>query len=127
MQVGLESLPVSDTGDGVAHLQLGGRVVTAALGDADVVHVGDQVLACIRAEDVSIQLSRTDAISSQRNQLDATVRGLTTEGPLVRVDLDAGFPLAAYITRPAREDLDLAEGRAVVAVFKGQAVHLIHR
>ena len=118
---------ITDVSDAMARVAVGDRVIAAALGDADDIRVGDQVLACIRAEDVSIQLGRTDAISSQRNQLDATVRALTAEGPLVRVDLDAGFPLAAYITRPAREDLELAEGRSVVAVFKGQAVHLIPR
>jgi molybdate transport system ATP-binding protein len=118
---------ITDISDAMARVAVGERVIAAALGDADDIRVGDQVLACIRAEDVSIQLGRTDAISSQRNQLDATVRALTAEGPLVRVDLDAGFPLAAYITRPAREDLELAEGRSVVAVFKGQAVHLIPR
>ena len=118
---------VADVADAMARVTVGDCVISAALGDTDDIRVGDHVLACIRAEDVSIQLSRTDAISSQRNQLDATVRALTAEGPLVRVDLDAGFPLAAYITRPAREDLELAEGRSVVAVFKGQAVHLIPR
>ena len=118
---------VTDIADAVARLEIGDRVITAALGDADDINVGGHVLACIRAEDVSIQLGRTDAISSQRNQLDATVRALSAEGPLVRVDLDAGFPLAAYITRPAREDLELVEGSTVVAVFKGQAVHLIPR
>jgi molybdate transport system ATP-binding protein len=116
---------VAATGEGVARLELGGRTITASL--VDDLRPGDAVLACIRAEDVSVQLGHTDAISSQRNQLDATVQALTTEGPLVRVDLDAGFPLVAYITRPAREDLDLAPGRSVVAVFKGQAVHLIPR
>ena len=99
--------------------------ITASL--VDDIRPGDAVLACIRAEDVSVQLGHTDTISSQRNQLDATVQALTTEGPLVRVDLDAGFPLAAYITRPARVDLALVPGRTVVAVFKGQAVHLIPR
>jgi molybdate transport system ATP-binding protein len=48
-------------------------------------------------------------------------------GPLVRVDLDATFPLVAYITRPARDDLALVRGTPVVASFKGQSVHLIPR
>jgi molybdate transport system ATP-binding protein len=46
---------------------------------------------------------------------------------LIRVDMDAGFPLASYITRPALEDLEITVGRTVVAVFKAQAVHLIPR
>ena len=118
---------VTATADGVARVSIGGFLITAAVPANEDVRAGDQVLVCIRAEDVSLQVGRADVLSSQRNHLDATVQSLTAEGPLVRVDLDAGFPLAAYITRPAREDLDLAEGRAVVAVFKGQAVHLIPR
>ncbi len=113
--------------DGVATVDLGGATVRASLPEEPPVAAGGTVLACIRAEDVAIQLERTDAISSQRNQLTAVVREVTSEGPLVRVDMDAGFPLASYITRPALEDLDIRVGSAVVAVFKAQAVHLIPR
>ena len=44
-----------------------------------------------------------------------------------RVDLDAGFRLSSYVTRPAREDLGIVEGARLVATFKGQAVHLVPR
>jgi molybdate transport system ATP-binding protein len=114
-------------GDGVATIDLDGATVRASLPQGLSVVAGDLVLACIRAEDVSIQLEHTDAISSQRNQLTSVVRSVTAEGPLVRVDMDAGFPLASYITRPALEDLGVRVGRTVVAVFKAQAVHLIPR
>lgn len=118
---------VADVGHGVARIDIGTQRVVASLGSTESLAVGDPVVACIRAEDVAIQLLHTDTVSSQRNQLDATIRAVTPEGPLVRIDLDAGFPLAAYITRPALEDLDLEAGRRVVAVFKGQAVHLVRR
>ena len=127
--VGVEtthSAIVESIHDGTALLDVAGQRVRAAVDD-DGLGPGDHVLACIRAEDVSLQLGHPDAVSSQRNQVDAVVRAVTVEGPLVRVDLDAGFPLASYVTRPAREDLDLHEGQAVVAVFKGQSVHLIRR
>lgn len=117
---------VMSTSDGVARVQVGGQRLTAATPD-DTLQPGTEVLVCIRAEDVSLQLAHTDSISSQRNQLDATVTSVATEGPLVRVDLDAGFRLTSYITRPAREDLAVSEGARLVAVFKGQAVHLIRR
>jgi molybdate transport system ATP-binding protein len=46
----------------------------------------------------------------------------------VRVELDAGFPLVALITKQSREELSLAEGGRVSASFKATAVHLIaHR
>jgi len=48
-------------------------------------------------------------------------------GPQVRVELDAGFPLVALITKQSLEELGLAEGSPVVASFKATAVHLIPR
>ena len=118
---------ITNLGDGVASIDLGGSTVRASLPEGMAVASGSSVLACVRAEDVSIQLEHTDSISSQRNQLTAVVRSVTAEGPLIRVDMDAGFPLASYITRPALEDLEITVGRTVVAVFKAQAVHLIPR
>jgi molybdate transport system ATP-binding protein len=118
---------ITSLGDGVASIDLGGSTVRASLPEGMAVASGSSVLACVRAEDVSIQLEHTDSISSQRNQLTAVVRSVTAEGPLIRVDMDAGFPLASYITRPALEDLEITVGRTVVAVFKAQAVHLIPR
>jgi len=92
---------------------------------------GDAVLVCIRAEDVALYLGDpapgASHTASPRNRLRATVTGLVVEGPLVRVDLDAGFPLAAYVTRPTREDLGLEPGVAVVAVMKASAIHLVVR
>jgi molybdate transport system ATP-binding protein len=89
--------------------------------------IGTEVLVCIRAEDVSLSVGGEDAISSQRNRLTSRVTNITQDGPLVRVDLDAGFGLSSYITRPALEDLELAPGSIVTASFKGQSVHLIDR
>jgi len=111
----------------------GVRLVAARESDADGADsaqphaIGAEVLVCIRAEDVSLSVGGEDAISSQRNRLTARVTHITQEGPLVRVDLDAGFGLSSYITRPALEDLELAPGSIVTASFKGQSVHLIDR
>jgi molybdopterin-binding protein len=41
--------------------------------------------------------------------------------------MDCGFPLAALVTRQAREELALAEGAPVVAAVKATAIHLITR
>ena len=118
---------IESANDGATVLSLDGTHIRSLTEPGAGVAVGASVLACIRAEDVSVQLERTDAISSQRNQLPAVIASLSVDGPLVRVDMDAGFPLASYITRPALEDLDLKPGSAVVAVFKAQAVHVIPR
>jgi molybdate transport system ATP-binding protein len=65
---------------------------------------------------------------SARNHLRATVSRVRSSGPYVRVELDAGFPLVALITKQSLEDLALVPGASVVATFKATAVHLIpHR
>ncbi|MEZ5362256.1 MAG: TOBE domain-containing protein [Bryobacterales bacterium] len=62
---------------------------------------------------------------SARNHLAARVVELRAEGPLVRVRLDCGFPLAAWITRQSREDLALEPGSKVWALVKAPSVHFI--
>ena len=49
------------------------------------------------------------------------------EGALVRVDLDCGFALSAFITRAALRELNLTEGSKVSAMIKAPAVHLVPR
>lgn len=86
----------------------------------------ESVLVCIRAEEVLLERGVAPATSA-RNRLPARVLATRVEGPLVRVDLDAGFPLAALVTRAAAAELALAEGEEVVAVVKAPAVHLVPR
>jgi molybdate transport system ATP-binding protein len=108
--------------DGLVTMAVGGARLVALAGDlpADA----REVFLCIRAEDV--MLMRADLVqSSPRNRLAATVRALAREGPLVRVDLDCGFPLTALLTRPACEELALQEGVSLVAMVKAPQVHLI--
>ncbi len=88
---------------------------------------GTGVFVCIRAEEVALQLPRAQMQDSPRNHLPAIIRTITPAGPLLRVDLDAGFPLAAYITANTQGDLGLAVGKAVTAAFKAPAVHVIPR
>ena len=118
---------ISGLRDGVADVLVQGVHIVATRDDDSPLSVGDEVLVCIRAEDVSLSVGAENALSSQRNRLPGRVTGIAQEGPLVRVDIDAGFGLPAYITRPAREDLELSIGSVVTASFKGQAVHLIPR
>jgi len=84
------------------------------------------VFVCIRAEDVMIQKGE-DRPSSARNHLAATVGSLTREGPMVRIELDCGFPLAAWLTKQACEELALNSGDRVVALVKAPNVHIIPR
>jgi molybdate transport system ATP-binding protein len=85
--------------------------------------VAGDVLVCIRAETVVLERERSE--SSGRNQLECRVQRIAADGPLVRVELEAGFPLTALVTRASAETLGLQEGSLVTAVIKASAIHLI--
>ncbi len=84
------------------------------------------VYACIRAEDVTLEL-RSSAHASARNHLPAHVTAVASEGPIDRVSLDCGFPLDALITRRSRDELGLAPGSPVTAAIKATTIHLVAR
>lgn len=87
---------------------------------------GEEVLACLRPEDVTLSWVEDPPFhSSARNQLLGSVTRLTPLGFLVRVSLNCGFPLQALVTKHACAELGLQEGKKVVASFKATAVHLI--
>jgi len=65
--------------------------------------------------------------SSARNRLPARIVSLHPEGALVRVELDAGFPLFALVTRAAGAELTLREGEAITALLKAPSIHLVPR
>lgn len=83
-----------------------------------------EVLVCIRGEDVILQRDPALA-SSVRNRLPVRVVAVRPEGALVRVELDAGFPLFALVTRPASAELALREGETLAALIKAPAIHLV--
>jgi molybdate transport system ATP-binding protein len=108
--------------DGLATVAINSFTLTALAPPAGAL----DVFICIRGEDVA--LYRDTAIaSSVRNRLSARIMSLRPEGALVRVELDAGFPLHALITRPACAELALREGEAVTALIKAPAIHLVPR
>ncbi len=128
--VGVETvLPghVEELRDGVATVDVGnGRRLFAVTVEGNA-RIGDDVLACIRAEDVAVELPGVVHEASPRNHLSATVVEVVADGPLLRVTLDCEFRLAAYVTRPTLEQLRLERGSTVIAAIKATAVHLIHR
>jgi molybdate transport system ATP-binding protein len=85
-----------------------------------------EVFVCIRGEDVVLYHDAVIATSG-RNRLAAKIISLRPEGPLVRVEMDAGFPLFALVTRPACVELALREGETVTALVKAPAIHLVPR
>lgn len=123
--VGVETLQpgnITAVSDGLATVKIGSVTLSALAPDT----VAREVFVCIRGEDVILQ--RDAAVtSSVRNRLTVRVLGLRIEGALMRVELDAGFPLFALITRPACAELDLSEGEVVAALIKAPAIHLVAR
>jgi len=101
-------------------------LVSVRLGPAVIDCVDDgeagALLACIRAEDVS--LTRDRHTSSARNRIVGVIRAVTAEGALARVELDCGFPLVAMITAQSADELRLTEGEPVSAIIKTTSVHL---
>jgi molybdate transport system ATP-binding protein len=84
------------------------------------------VQICIRGEDVTIQRGAIEHTSA-RNRLAGEIVSLTAEGPLIRAEVDCGFPLVALITKNSAAELGLHEGDAVTAVIKAPAIHVIDR
>lgn len=108
--------------EGLATVQVGtARLVALATDDG----VRD-VWVSIRGEEVILQRD-VGVNGSVRNALPARVLAVHPGSPLARIELDAGFPLFAFVTRPACEELALRPGTTVTALIKAPAVHLIPR
>ncbi len=108
--------------DGLATVEVGTARLTALASPGTV----GEVLISIRGDEVILQRDG-GAVSSVRNALPARVVSVRPGSPLLCVELDAGFPLFAFVTRPACEELDLRPGVTVNALIKAPAVHLIPR
>jgi len=87
---------------------------------------GAKVLLCIRPENVTLAPGDGHATSA-RNVFPATVLRIIPRGFYYKVELDAGCPLTAYVTRQSIDELGLSEGLTVIAGFKATAVHVIRK
>ena len=123
--VGIETIlvgVVQEMEQGLATISVQGTQLTALA--TEKMHIASQVHLCIRAEDILLQRQLQSNLSA-RNQLPATVRWISDEGPLVRFGLDVGFQLTATVTRPASTELNLQVGDTVMAILKAPAIHVI--
>jgi len=112
-------------------LESDGDLVTVSVGETKLTALRQDlctrdVFVCIRGEDV-ILMKGADQPSSPRNHLPATIISITPEGPILRIALDCGFPLSAFLTRQAVEELALHPNDRVLALVKAPNVHLIPR
>jgi molybdate transport system ATP-binding protein len=118
----VQSAQILAVADGLATVAVG---ATQLLALARGMSVGDGYIS-IRAEDV-ILAKGTGHPSSARNHLTGPIRTMIREGPMVRITLDCGFPLAALITNQACSDLSLHEGDQVTALVKATSIQLVPR
>lgn len=88
---------------------------------------GDHVYCCIRPENVTVSVGGQAGQTSVRNSYPGTIVEVSSMGPFLKLQLDCGFPLTAYVTRDSFAHLGLSEGKAVFASFKATSVHLIRR
>jgi len=113
--------------EGLATIEIGRKQLVAvapptANGGSDT-----EVYVCIHAGDVTLEMGADLPQTSARNHLVGRIRSLDREGPIVRVNLDCGFPLKALITHQACQNMGLQEQTEVVASIKATAIHLIAR
>ena len=124
--VGVECVAAAELSrvDGeLAVFRVGEREVVGLARDADGEASG---YIFIRAENVTLS-AQAPSGESARNHLEASVTAVSHEGPLVRVDLDCSFHLAAAITRHSLEEMELRVGSRVYANIKAPAVHFVPR
>jgi molybdate transport system ATP-binding protein len=124
--VGVETVvpgEIVESADGLVTARVGAALIRAA----QPAVVSRSVLACIRAEDVTLEGSQRGDVVSARNRWTGRVIAIQPEGGVVRVTVDCGFSLSALITRPAYDELHLTINSIVTAVVKATAVHLIPR
>ncbi len=123
--VGVETIAtgrVVERHAGVTVVEVAGRKVEVSTAATP----GERVRLCIRPEDVTLMHpTERSALSSARNHLAGTIVTLTSTSAHVRVVVDTGFPLVAAVTPRSVEDLGLAPGVPVIAVFKASAVHVL--
>jgi tungstate transport system ATP-binding protein len=111
---------IKENRDGMAVIEVKG-IAVEALCD---ISPGDKAKLLIHPEEVTL-LSDTGDAGSARNRLPGKVTEVNVMGALVKVGLDCGFPLVAYITRASQEEMDIEKDRRVTAVFKATSIHVM--
>lgn len=88
---------------------------------------GETAVVCLRPENITISMADPAGTTSARNVVRATIVKLVRMGALIKVEMDCGFPLVAYVTSQSLDNLHLEPGKEVYASFKATAVHLLRR
>ena len=112
--------------------RMGGGTFAASVSGKEIeavgeVQLGEEVILCIRPENVVLSIPPSKELTSARNVFPGRVEKITSLGLYHKVQLDCGFPLVAYVTHHSLDNLSLKEGKEIVASFKATAIHVIRR
>jgi len=107
-----------------------GKLVTIRINGSTIqaisdFEVGERVHVLIRPEEVTFAPAKD--VTSARNIFEGTITRMTALEPLIRVEVDCGFPLLGIVTRRSAQELGFIPGRTVYASFKATAIHIIKR
>lgn len=118
---------VVESEGGLVTVRIGPSACVQGVGD---VPVGREVIAGVKSEDVVIKLGGDDGVS-RRNHLVGRIDEVEPRWSLVGLRLrilegreDSPTELHAFVTRRSAQDLELEEGRVVVAGFKAMHVRV---
>ena len=103
--------------DGTFMVSVAGRQIEAV----GVVSEGEQVVCCIRPEQVTISTDASAGHSSARNTFKGTIVKISPMGLFYKVQLDCGFPLVSFVTTPSLENLELKEGKHSHCLCQGNS------
>ncbi|MDI6873426.1 ABC transporter ATP-binding protein [Candidatus Solincola sp.] len=106
-----------------------GEMVRIRVGEGELLALGDfpvgsRVKVLVHPEEVVLHVPGEEA-GSARNRLSARVLEVREMGGMVKVRLDCGFPLTAHVTRPSREEMGIAPGKAFTAALKATSLHIM--
>ena len=111
---------VKENREGMAVIEVEGVAVEAICD----IPPGERAKLLIHPEEVTLFRDGGEA-GSARNRLPGRVIEVNVMGALVKVGLECGFPLVAYVTRASQEEMDIEKGRRVTAVFKATSIHVM--
>ena len=95
-----------------------------AVGEAQL---GEEVILCIRPENVILSPQSSKEVTSARNLFPGRIDKIMSLGLYQKVQLNCGFPLVAYVTKHSKESLSLREEKIMMASFKATAIHVVRR
>jgi tungstate transport system ATP-binding protein len=122
--VGVETILSAEIvrrGQGTLVASVSGQEIEAT-GD---MHSGEQVLLCIRPENIALSSAGSGASTQTRNAFLGRIKKITPLWLHKKVQLDCGFPVVAYVPNHSLTSFSLREGMEVTVSFRPADVGVI--